>query len=111
VERRRGAETAAMKTAAAEAAAMETSTVETSTVEATAATMETTTTMAATAAVTAANLDHRSIACGFRCRRSAGTSERERLGALLWAGDENEDRRSRKTQTADNAASVKYRHG
>jgi hypothetical protein len=72
VKRRRGAEPAAMKTAAAEATAMEASTVEATAVKATAAatveptTMAATTTMTATTAVAAANLDHQSIAGGFR---------------------------------------------
>ena len=78
VEHRGGAEPTAMKAATVEATA---STVKTAAVKPAAA--MTTTAMTAAATVTAANLDHRSVRCGFRCRRGAGTNERERFGALL----------------------------
>jgi hypothetical protein len=58
------------------------------------------------AAVTAAtNLDRHVIGGDFRRRRRAGAGERQRLGALLRGGRENEYGRSRKAQTADKSAS------
>jgi hypothetical protein len=75
-------ETAAMErsTAAPESTAMKTATAATAAAKAAASTTAET----AAAAMTAMpDFGRQIVGCKFRCRRCAGTSQRERLGALL----------------------------
>jgi hypothetical protein len=96
VEHRRGAkatldrtatasEPAAMErgTAASEATAMKAATVKAATAAAEATSSATAETTTAAAMTAMPDFGRQIVGCKFRCRRRAGTSKRERLGALV----------------------------